>query len=66
MRGRGQIASDEISGAIQGPDFSTGLLTLLIGFGVGALIGPRLIATTREGAETLLSIAEEKLREKRR
>jgi len=66
MRGRTQIASDEISGAIQGPGFSTTLLTVLISFGVGTLIGPRLIATTKEGAETLLNIAEEKLKEKRR
>jgi hypothetical protein len=65
MRGRSQIASD-VSGAIRGPDFSTGLLTLIIGFGVGTLIGPRLIATSKQGAETLLNIAEEKLKEKRR
>lgn len=64
MRGRSQISS-EVSGTIQGPGIGSGFLTLLIGFGVGTLIGPRLIATTREGAETLLEIAEEKLKEKR-
>jgi hypothetical protein len=69
MRGRSQIASgvnSEVGSAIQGPGVSTQLLTILISFGVGALIGPRLIATTKEGAETLLSIAEEKLKERRR
>ena len=64
MRGRSQL-STEVGGAIQGPGIGTAFLTLLIGFGVGTLMGPRLIATTKEGAETLLNIAEEKLREKR-
>jgi hypothetical protein len=63
MRGKGtsvELSSQGLSTKISGPGISW--MPVLIAFGVGVIFGPTLLTATRQGAERMARMAEERLR----